>query len=136
MDRVTAHTNGMVGQRRDARVVSSALFGNAAFAEVVTSADTILAAAGHSATVTTRQVAAATGAADSVVRPVMHRLAAAGLLVPLPKTGAANGPQLFVRAHPSSWQALISLVSDATGETTAVHGTSTRLPGEHVGTGQ
>lgn len=105
------------------RSVSHALFNNAAFGEVALSADRILAAAGAGGTVTTRQVAAATGSADSVVRPVMQRLVGAGMLTPLPKTGAPNGPQLFLRAEPARWVVLLALVVD----TTAVRPVEERL---------
>lgn len=102
---------GPVSDRtRDPRAVSHALFGNAAFAEAVASADRILTAAGDRGTVTTRQVAAATGASDSVIRPVMRRLADAGLLAPLPRTGPGNGPQPYARARPDAWDALRDLV--------------------------
>lgn len=95
--------------------MSHALFGNAAFAEVAASADQILTAAGAGATVTTRQVAAATGASDSVVRPVMRRLAVAGLLVPLPKTGPANGTQPYERGPEGAWDALRNLADQLAG---------------------
>lgn len=99
----------------DPRAVSHALFGNAAFAEVLSSADLILAAAGDGGTVTTRQVAAATGASDSVVRPVMRRLAAAGLLLPLTKTGPTNGPQPYARGDDVAWGAARVLVEQLAG---------------------
>lgn len=86
--------------------------GNTSLAEAARSAHTILAAQGPGGTVTTRQVAAATGTSDSVVRPVMLRLTAAGLLSMLPKTGQANGPQLFARRNTARWDALVSLLDD------------------------
>ena len=97
------------------RALSHAVFGNAAFAEVAASADAILTAGGAGATVTTRQVAAATGHSDSVVRPVMQRLAAGGLLLPVPKPGPVNGPQPYERGRPSRWGPLLGLVSDLSG---------------------
>lgn len=97
------------------RAISHALFNNASFAQVVSSSDTILETGGDAATVTTRQVAAAIGASDSVVRPVMQRLVAAGLLDRLPKTGPANGTQLYVRRNNDRWRALLALIEESTG---------------------
>lgn len=97
---------------RDGRAVSRALFGNAAFIEVARATDRILANAGHDGTLTTRQVAAALGISDSVVRPVMLRLVAVGLLVALPKNSTGYGPQFFRRGHQVSWSSLTELVND------------------------
>lgn len=91
--------------------MSHALFGNASLAEAAVSTDRILTGGGSGATVTTRQVAAATGSADSVIRPVMQRLVVAGLLTPLPKMGPSNGAQLFLRSAPNRWTALIALLN-------------------------
>lgn len=105
-----------------ARTVTHALFNNRAFADVAVAAHRILEAA-PKGTVTTRQVAAATGFADSVVRPVMVRLAAAGLLRALPKHGAANSTQLYLRADDELWRRLMALLDHAYGVAPdALHG--------------
>jgi hypothetical protein len=103
----------------EARTVTHALFNNRAFADVTVAADRILDAAPQG-TVTTRQVAAATGFADSVVRPVMIRLNAAGLLRALPKQGAANSTQLYQRVDDELWQRLLALIDHAYGVPTDV----------------
>lgn len=88
----------------DSGAVSLALFNNAALLEVLVSADRILGVAPH--TVTTRQVAAATGRSDSVVRPVMMRLLAAGLLRE-PTEVVGRGPRPFTKARHELWQRLL-----------------------------
>lgn len=95
--------------------VSHALFNNAAFADAAVSAHRLLAAGGDDASVTTRKVAAATGRGDSVVRPVMWRLADAGLLEPLAKQGPPNSPQYFRRGSAQLWTVLLALIAEATG---------------------
>ena len=92
--------------------MSAALFNNAAFTEVLSSAHTLLAAG--TGEVTTRQVAAAIGRSDSVVRPVMIRLVGAGLLVD-PGPGTARGPHPFTRGRPDLWRELLGAVSVITG---------------------
>ena len=94
-----------------AREQCHALFNNAAFADVVMAADEAMTGA-VDGTVTTRQIAAALGLSDSVVRPVMVRLLAAELLDELPKVGPANGPRLFHRRNESRWKALCALIVD------------------------
>lgn len=84
--------------------MSSALFNNASFTEVLTAADSILDMA--PGTVTTRQVAAATGRGDSVVRPIMMRLVDAGLLDQTPSNGPRS-PRPFARANAGLWEALM-----------------------------
>lgn len=95
----------------DARSVSAALFNNAAFTEVLACAHILLAADG---TVTTRQVAAATGRSDSVVRPVLLRLATAGLLIDQGST-AVRGPRPFARGRPDLWKEMLGVVSVVSG---------------------
>lgn len=71
---------------------SSAIFGNSYFAAVV---DAVAALTESDVLVTTRRVSLRIGAADSVVRPVILRLVAAGLLTPLPREGGKRSPQLY-----------------------------------------
>lgn len=92
--------------------MSAALFNNAAFTEVLASAHRLIAAGNGE--VTTRQVAAATGRADSVVRPVMIRLVGAGLLVD-PGPSTVRGPHPFTRSRPDLWRELLGVVSAITG---------------------
>lgn len=92
--------------------MSAALFNNAAFTEVLAAAHTLLAAG--SGEVTTRQVAAATGRSDSVVRPVMLRLVAAGLLVD-PGPSPSRGRHPFTRGKADLWRELLGVVSFVTG---------------------
>ena len=89
--------------------MSAALFNNAAFTEVLVATHKILAAGDEQ--VTTRQVAAATGRGDSVVRPVMNRLVAAGLLV---DSGPSGGARPFTRSRPDLWRELLGVVSVVT----------------------
>jgi len=93
-----------------ARDQCQAIFNNAAFADVVTTADRLMAAAADG-TVTTRQVAAELRLSDSTVRPVMGRLIAAQLLDELPRVGPANGPRLFHRRNQDRWSALSTLIA-------------------------
>lgn len=102
----------MQGQFADARSVSAALFNNAAFSEVLASAHILLAA--PDGTVTTRQVAAAIGRSDSVVRPVLLRLVAAGLLVD-EGSKAGRGPRPFARGRRELWKELLRVVSVVSG---------------------
>lgn len=97
-----------------AREQCHALFNNSAFADVVIAVNRLLEEASNS-TVTTRKVAAALGLSDSVVRPVMIRLAAAALLGELPKIGPSNGPRLFHRRNGERWQQLCALIQSVGG---------------------
>lgn len=91
--------------------MSLALFNNAAFTEVVVAADRILEVSPH--TVTTRQVAAAIGRSDSVVRPVMKRLVAGGILSD-PGTSSERRVCPFTRSRPGAWEPLLALIAEAT----------------------
>ncbi len=74
------------------REYSAALFGNRFVAEVVTAIQRLAPA--HDGAVTTRLVASNTGLSDSLVRPVMLRLAEAGLLTSIERVG---GPRSTLR---------------------------------------
>jgi hypothetical protein len=84
--------------------VSAALFGNSHMAVIV--ADLSQRTTWP---VTTRQIAASTGLADSLVRAVLLRLVAAGALTPLPKMEGSRGRQFFDRAHPTWWSTFTAL---------------------------
>lgn len=90
-----------------------ALFNNAAFTEVLAATHKLLALGNGE--VTTRQVAAATGRPDSVVRPVMLRLVGVGLLVDA-GSSAARGRHPFTRGRPDLWRGLLDVVSSISGE--------------------
>lgn len=92
--------------------MSAALFNNAAFTEVLASAHILLSTT--DAKVTTRQVAAATGRSDSVVRPVMRRLVAAGLLVD-PEPTSTRGPHPYARGDAALWRELLGVVALVSG---------------------
>jgi hypothetical protein len=103
----------MSGETTEARARCHAIFNNAAFGDVVVTADRLLSE-GPDGTVTTRRVAAVTGIADSVVRQVMVRLVAAQMLYELPKIGPTNGPRLFYRRNDDRWVALTAVVTALT----------------------
>ncbi len=62
--------------------------------------------------ITTRSVASHTGMADSVVRPVMTRIVAAGLVTAVPKVGGPRSPQYFSINQTPAWAALLALCSE------------------------
>lgn len=108
----------MPRQDEATREMSSSVFGNRAFAAVASSVDVLLH--GHrEGSATARQVAAATGLADSVVKPVLLRLVEAGLLRPLPRI-SSRGVQLYVDPGSSGWVQLMSTVRWVNGETSAL----------------
>ncbi len=101
----------MVGHSADPRAVSVAIFNNASFAEVLLAVDRILEAS-RDDSVTTRQVAAATGRGDSVIRPVMMRLVAAGLIEQKGES-STRGPKPFRRLPSKLWAPLLLAVSES-----------------------
>lgn len=92
------------------RELSYALFGNRAMIDVILA---IQAINGKQGVLTTRVVAALTGMADSVVRPVMIRLVSARLLTAAPKLGGPRSPQYFSINETPSWTAVLALCSEA-----------------------
>lgn len=95
---------------------SAAIFGNRYFAEVVLAADR-LSATGD-AFVTTRMVASATGFGDSLVRPVMIRLDAAGLIAPLPRTGGPRSMLNYQVIRGPMWTAVAGACREAAADAT------------------
>jgi hypothetical protein len=91
---------------------SAAIFGNRYFAEVVMAADR-LSAMGD-VFVTTRMVAAVTGLGDSLVRPVMRRLSAAGLIAELPRTGGPRSTLNYQVVRNPLWEAIVAACVEAT----------------------
>jgi DNA-binding GntR family transcriptional regulator len=90
------------------RRLSAAVFGNRAVADVI-SAINRLTAQGDPL-VTTRTVANAANLGDSVVRPVMLRLDAAGLLQAQPRTSGPRSTLHYQVQRGELWTALHSLV--------------------------
>lgn len=86
---------------------SAAVFGNRAVIEVVQAIERL--ATGSLGTVTTRSVASATRLSDSIVRPVMHRLDAAGAIKILPRGGGARSTRLFEVQRGPVWKGLVEL---------------------------
>jgi len=72
---------------------SAALFNNRHFADVAAVA--LEVSKDCTATFTTRMVASSTGLADSVVRPVLHRLVDADVLSKLPRAGGGRSAQYY-----------------------------------------
>jgi predicted transcriptional regulator len=100
----------MSDTRLESRTARYAMFNNAAFADVVVVSDKLMESRADG-TVTTRLVAAELRLGDSVVRPVMMRLMAAGLLDELPRTTARSGPRLLCRRNQTAWKALLDLLA-------------------------
>ncbi|MBA3915345.1 MAG: hypothetical protein H0X25_16125 [Acidobacteriales bacterium] len=93
------------------RLRSLALFGNRYFADVVLAVDALATPPEGLATV--RQVAAALGLADSLVRPVILRLAAAQVVVDLPRLGGPRSALHYRVTTSSTWEPLVALASGA-----------------------
>lgn len=90
------------------------MFNNRAFADVAVAAYRICRSS-EAGVVTTRQVAASLGFADSVVRPVMIRLGDAGLLAATERKGVGNAPRLFTVVDASPWEHLLELIAACMG---------------------
>ncbi|MGL5826774.1 MAG: hypothetical protein ACRCYU_18485 [Nocardioides sp.] len=75
------------------RLRSSAMFNNRYFAECA--AHVVAVSNGGQDMITVRQVAARSGLADSLVRPVLLRLAEARVLEKLPRMGGGRSPQYY-----------------------------------------
>jgi hypothetical protein len=80
--------------REPRRARSAALFNNRHFADVA--AAPLVANSDGTAMFTTRMVASSTGLADSVVRPVLHRLVDAQVLSMLPRSGGGRSAQYYL----------------------------------------
>lgn len=93
---------------------SFAVFNNRAFADVIVATYRTCNASPDGVT-TARQVAAALGLADSVVRPVMQRMVAAGLLHARERVGIGNAPRPYQLAQLPSWLLLIELIAESLG---------------------
>lgn len=102
-----SHTTHMQADERAAsRDRSAALFGNRFFADVVTAVGRLSGA--EDAFVTTRRVATETGLSDSLVRPVMLRLRAVGLITDLPREGGSRSTLLYQVRRGPLWMAVLA----------------------------
>lgn len=111
------------------RELSSAVFNNRYFGDVA--AGILEDTRPSTALVTTRQLASATGLADSVVRSVLLRLVDAGVLSKLPRTGSGRSPQYYqVEDRPR----LDSIVSLTVPTTAPVRRTLRSKAPDHSGT--
>jgi hypothetical protein len=98
--------------------VSASIFGNTHMAVILTD---LSQRADSDWPITTRRVAVSTGLADSLVRPVLLRLVAAGALDPLPKTEGLRSQQFFDRrADLAWWQTLMDLARSVANATPAL----------------
>jgi hypothetical protein len=117
-NRYTRHTTRV---RADGHAASqersAAIFGNRHFAEVVLAVDR-LSATGD-AFVTTRMVASETTFGDSLVRPVMRRLDAAGLLAALPRTSGPRSTLNYQVLRGALWIAVVGACGETVGEDAA-----------------
>ncbi len=85
---------------------SAAIFGNRFFADVVVAVDRL---SGPDDTfVTTRRVASETALSDSLVRPVMLRLRAAGLITDLPRESGPRSTLLYQVQRGPVWTGVLA----------------------------
>ena len=96
---------------------SAAIFGNRSFADVVMTLDRLT---GQGDVVTTRKVASETAISDSVVRSVMLRLSAGGLITAQERVGGTRGTQPFQVHRGRLWASLVEacLATTETGQDT------------------
>lgn len=96
------------------REISGALFNNRHFGDVVAHVGRLGSQSPEG--VTTRMLASATGLPDSVVRPVLQRLEAAGVLESLPRSGGIRGQQFYRPVASPLWERLKELVLSVESE--------------------
>lgn len=92
--------------REAGRLRSAAVFGSRFFADVVIAVDRLPGAG--DAGVTVRTVAADTGLADSVVRPVMRRLCDGGLVAEAARGSGARSPLHYQVRRTPLWEGVLS----------------------------
>jgi hypothetical protein len=97
----------------EGRQLSAAIFGNRAMVTVVTAIEE-LTETGDSF-VTTRVVASATELGDSLVRPVMLRLVAAGVIAQLPRSGGPRSALYYQVQRGDLWDALTTMCKAIAG---------------------
>ncbi len=89
------------------RRLSASLFNNSYYADVVLQIGTLSRKPDQF--VTTRKIAAASRLGDSLVRPVVIRLEAVGMLRRLPRMGGRRSEQHFARSTSPRWEHLVGL---------------------------
>lgn len=96
---------------------SGALFNNRYFADVAAAA--LAVTQDDTAVFTSRMVASSTGLADSLVRPVLHRLVDAHVLDKLPRVGGGRSAQYYQVLEGTALEAIRDLAgSDDADEPT------------------
>jgi|SRR6266536_1575557 len=110
------------------RELSAALFGNRATVAVLVAIEQLTRE--EEGFVTTRMVASATELGDSVVRPVMLRLHAAGVLYALPRAGGPRSTRYYQVQRDDLWDALVAMCSAITARAAELGSTGMRLEGE------
>lgn len=94
------------GRPEAARLRSEAVFGSRFFGDVVVALARLAAA--RDVGVTVRMVAADTGLADSVVRPVMRRLRDGGLVTEVARGRGARSPLYYQVRRTPLWEGILS----------------------------
>jgi hypothetical protein len=110
------------------RELSAAIFGNRAIVAVVTAIEQLTRTGDRF--VTTRMVASATELGDSLVRPVMLRLVAAGVISELPRTSGPRSTRYYHVQHGDLWDALRAMCSAITAGATEPESTEDRIRGK------
>lgn len=106
MPRNTQHTLGLDGlDASETRRVSAALFGNEKLVEVV------LGLVEEGGLATAQQVARRLTITHATARQTLVRLAAAGMLRLLPKSGSTRSEQYYEAVEGNRWHALVALAA-------------------------
>lgn len=104
----------MTDALEEARRLSAAVFGNRHFAAVVAAIKERMSS--EAELVTARELARAAALSDSTVRPVLLRLAEAGVLLALPKAGHARTTQYYQPVPGLLWTALGQMANAVRGD--------------------
>lgn len=88
------------------RGLSAAVFGNEKFVEV------LLALEGQQGAATAQQLSKVTGIDHSMVRSVLLRQVAGGLVDALPRSGGRRSPQYYQPADADRWDAAVRLAQN------------------------
>jgi hypothetical protein len=117
-NRYTRHTTRVrANEHAASQERSAAIFGNRHFAEVVLAVDRLSST--DDAFVTTRMVASETTFGDSLVRPVMRRLGAAGLLSALPRASGPRSTLNYQVLRGALWTAVVGASAETISENAA-----------------
>jgi len=116
VNRYMRHTIPVQAEEHAAsRKRSAAIFGNRFFAEVVVAVDQL--SGPNDVLVTTRRVASQTALSDSLVRPVMLRLRAAGLITDLPREGGVRSTLHYQVLRGPAWAGVLAACIATINET-------------------